>query len=155
MGGRPVTYAVVAMGQPPLHDTGKRPRGRPHSLYTIGTDRIEKSRPDARLHESTGLTNERQCSAEFSIEVDDPMDLDTPSAHALPARMVARMRKRPLTTTPVDANVAKSIKPLSQTTKAQSSPSDFRVKFRDYKPPIQRRRMQARLHPSNRFTGQT
>ena len=80
------------------------------SLYTICTNRIETSMPDARLHESTGLTNELQRSAEFSIEVGDPMNLDTAMSHALPARMVARMHKLPLTTTPVEANAAKKRK---------------------------------------------
>ena len=123
----------------------------PSTLYTICNDRIETTSPDARLHEGTGLTNELQRSADFNFEVGDPMDLGTLSAHALPARMVTRMRRRPLTTTPVDANAPNSIKPLSQNTKAQSSPPDFRMKYRDKKPSTQRRRMQAILHSSNRF----
>ena len=82
----------------------------PASLYTISQNGIELPSPDTRLHNSTSPTNEWPCSADFSIEFGDPMDLDAPSAHALSARMVARMRKRPLTTTPVDANVAKKHK---------------------------------------------
>ena len=34
----------------------------PISLYAIGTNRIDTTRPDARLHESTGLTNELMIS---------------------------------------------------------------------------------------------
>ena len=123
----------------------------PDSLYPVCTNRIETSSLDAPLHESTGLMNELQSSIDFNIEVGDPMDLGTPSEHALSARMVARMRKRPITTIPVEA----SVKPLSQTTKAQSSLPYFGMKYRDQKPSTQRRRMQARLHPSNRFMVQT
>ena len=82
----------------------------PSTLYTICNDRIETTSPDARLHEDTGLTNELKRSADFNIEIGDPMDLGTLLAHAFPARMVARMRKRPLTTTPVEDNFSKKRK---------------------------------------------
>ena len=90
--------------------------------------------PDARLHEGTGFTGELQRSADFNFEFGDPMDLGTPSAHALPARMVARMRKRPLTTTPVESDVAKKRKTFVTNDKGAVIATEFQNEMPRLKP---------------------
>ena len=86
------------------------PGAGPPSHYTNCKGSVATSEPDAHLKESTSLTNKPICSADSNIEVGNPMKLDTPNAHSIPTRMVARTRKRPLTTTAVDAHVDKKHK---------------------------------------------
>lgn len=82
----------------------------PTSVNIICQNRIEPSKPDARLKESAGLSNEQQTSADFNNLFSNPIILDPPLVPALPARMVARMSKLPHAATLIDPNITKKTK---------------------------------------------
>lgn len=60
--------------------------------FSICKMRITTLSSDARLHEGTGLKDEKHSSADFVNKFDDLLDLGPPSAHTIPAWMVARVR---------------------------------------------------------------
>ena len=69
--------------------------------------------------------NEPPGSADFIMEVGTPTDLATTLHHALPPWIVARTRKRPSTTTPVAAGVAKKRKAFVTNDKGAVISTDF------------------------------
>ena len=102
-------------------------------FYPTRSSSIDVTESDGPLHEPMNSENERQRSVHFDNEVVFEANLVKPSAHAISARIVARVRKRPYSSTHIEASSTKKLKTFVTDNKGKVIATGFHNEKRVHK----------------------